>query len=91
MVGGETVSSTTYESGVFLPPPEKFEAGLQDYAGIIGLGAAAAYLQKIGWDAIHKQEVLLNAALTEGLLKFPGIHIIGPAGPCAARQHPHLL
>jgi cysteine desulfurase / selenocysteine lyase len=81
MVGGETVSSTTYETGVFLPPPEKFEAGLQDYAGIIGLGAAAVYLQKIGWDAIHKQEVQLNTALTEGLLKFPGIHIIGPQNP----------
>jgi cysteine desulfurase/selenocysteine lyase len=78
MVGGETVSSTTYESGVFLPPPEKFEAGLQDYAGIIGFGAAINYMQKIGFDAIQKQEHLLNATLTEGLRGIPGITIIGP-------------
>ena len=48
MVGGDTVSSSTYTSYQFLPLPEKFEAGLQDYAGIIGLGEAAKYLQSIG-------------------------------------------
>ena len=81
LVGGETVSSTTYEDGVFLPPPEKFEAGLQDYAGIIGLGAAVSYLQKIGFDSIQKQEHLLNAALTEGLRDTSGITLIGPQDP----------
>jgi len=81
LVGGETVSSTTYETGVFLPPPEKFEAGLQDYAGIIGLGAAINYLQKIGFDAIQNQEHLLNAALTEEMLKISGITLIGPDDP----------
>src|SRR5690606_12370603 len=49
LVGGDTVVSSTYESAEFLPPPEKFEAGLQDYAGIIGLAAALQYLQKIGF------------------------------------------
>jgi cysteine desulfurase / selenocysteine lyase len=78
LVGGETVSSTTYDTGVFLPPPEKFEAGLQDYAGIIGLGAAVNYLQKIGFDTIQKQEHLLNASLTDEMLKIPGISLIGP-------------
>jgi cysteine desulfurase/selenocysteine lyase len=81
LVGGETVSSTTYETGVFLPPPEKFEAGLQDYAGIIGLGAAVNYLQKIGFDSIQKQEHLLNTALSDEMLKIPGITLIGPNNP----------
>jgi cysteine desulfurase/selenocysteine lyase len=81
LVGGETVSSTTYETGEFLPPPEKFEAGLQDYAGIIGLGAAVNYLQKVGFDAIEKQEQFLNTALTDEMLKIPGISLIGPENP----------
>lgn len=81
LVGGETVSSSTYESGVFLPPPEKFEAGLQDYAGIIGLGAAVGYLQKVGFDSIRKQELLLNTALTDGFNDFPGFTLIGPRDP----------
>ncbi len=60
LVGGDTVASSTYDTCEFLPPPEKFEAGLQDYAGILGMGAAAKYLQDVGFDAIQKQETLLN-------------------------------
>jgi cysteine desulfurase / selenocysteine lyase len=81
MVGGDTVVTSTYENCEFLPPPEKFEAGLQDYAGIIGLGAAVEYLQKVGFDSIQKQEFLLNQAITEGLKDLPGLTLIGPADP----------
>ena len=79
LVGGDTVASSTYESAEFLPPPEKFEAGLQDYAGIIGLAAALQYLQKVGFDAIQKQELEVTRVLTAGLQGIPGLHIIGPA------------
>ncbi len=78
LVGGDTVASTTYETAEFLPPPEKFEAGLQDYAGIVGLGEAVRFIEKIGFDRITKQEQLLNSYLTEELKSLPGIHIIGP-------------
>jgi len=81
MVGGDTVASSTYESADFLPPPEKFEAGLQDYAGIIGLGVAVEYLQKIGFNAIQKQELELNQAITAGIRAIPGLKFIGPADP----------
>jgi cysteine desulfurase / selenocysteine lyase len=81
LVGGDTVSSSTYTTCEFLPPPEKFEAGLQDYAGILGLGAAAEYLQKIGFDAIQKQELLLNEAITAGIKDIPGLKLIGPPDP----------
>jgi cysteine desulfurase/selenocysteine lyase len=79
LVGGDTVASSTYTSCEFLPPPEKFEAGLQDYAGIMGLGAAVKYLQGVGFDAIQKQEALLNQAASEGIRDIQGLHIIGPA------------
>jgi cysteine desulfurase/selenocysteine lyase len=81
LVGGDTVATSTYDSAEFLPPPEKFEAGLQDYAGIIGLGAAVQYLHKIGFEAIQKQELEVTRALDEGLRSMPGLHIIGPADP----------
>lgn len=81
LVGGDTVSSSTYSSCEFLPPPEKFEAGLQDYAGIIGLGAGLEYLQKIGFEAIQRQELELNQAVSGGLSDLPGIRIIGPQDP----------
>jgi cysteine desulfurase / selenocysteine lyase len=81
LVGGDTVASSTYETCEFLPPPEKFEAGLQDYAGIMGLGAAAKYLMDVGFDAIEKQELLLNEAITAELKDFPRLKLLGPADP----------
>lgn len=81
MVGGETVSLSTYTSQDFLPPPEKFEAGLQDYAGIIGLGEAVRYLEGIGFSEIEKQELELNSYITDKLQKIPGLKIIGPQDP----------
>ncbi len=81
LVGGDTVSASTYSSCEFLPPPEKFEAGLQDYGGILGLEAAANYLQKVGFEAIRKQEALLNQTISAGIKDIPGINLIGPEDP----------
>ena len=81
LVGGDTVSNSTYTSADFLPPPEKFEAGLQDYSGIIGLGAAVDYLQKIGFSAIQKHELQLNTLISNGISDIPGLKFIGPANP----------
>lgn len=78
LAGGETVEYSTYNEHQLLPVPEKFEAGLQNYAGIIGLGQAVDYLKKIGYDNIAKQEHELNKYLTEEILKLPKIKIIGP-------------
>ena len=47
LVGGETVEYSTYQEHKFLPPPEKFEAGLQDYAGIIGLGRSEEHTSEL--------------------------------------------
>ncbi len=79
LVGGDTVASSTYDSCEFLPPPEKFEAGLQDYGGIIGLGTAVKYLQQVGLENIEKQETVLNQYLSDALKSVPGLQILGPA------------
>ena len=81
MVGGDTVEDSTYDGHEMLPAPEKFEAGLQDYAGIIGLGEAVRYVQAIGFDEIEKREYELNRYITEQLNKFPGMRILGPDDP----------
>jgi cysteine desulfurase/selenocysteine lyase len=81
IVGGDTVEKTTYENSLFLKPPAKFEAGLQNYAGIIGAGAAVDYLQNIGIDNICKHESELNRYLTKELENFDDVTIIGPQDP----------
>lgn len=78
MVGGDTVLSSTYEDYEFLPIPEKFEAGLQDYAGIIGLGEAIRYLSQFNFNDIKEHELKLNTYITKELQKIPQIKIIGP-------------
>ena len=81
LVGGETVAFSTYQDCTFLPPPEKFEAGLQDYAGIIGLGAAADYIQKVGFERIQIQEHALNTAINREMENMPRVKLIGPLDP----------
>jgi cysteine desulfurase/selenocysteine lyase len=81
LVGGDTVEYSTYEDYKMLPIPEKFEAGLQDYAGIIGLGEAVKYLSKIDFTDIKEHEYKINKYITEELQKLPQIKIIGPADP----------
>ena len=81
IVGGDTVSDTTFNAAKFLPPPEKFEAGLQNYAGIIGAGAAVDYLLKVGLSDIEKHEERLNRIITDGIKDIPGLKIIGPQDP----------
>lgn len=79
-VGGDTVSQTTYTSYTLKEVPSKFEAGLQNYAGIIGLGAAASYLQTLGMQRIERHITSLNRYLTEGLSSLP-LQIIGNHDP----------
>ena len=81
LVGGDTVQSTSYYSHTFLKPPEKFEAGLQNYPGAIGLATAAKYIKKIGKEKIENHEIELNKLITEEILKLEGIDIIGPSSP----------
>jgi len=77
-VGGSTVEDSTYDDATFSPLPERFEAGLQDYGGGIGLGAAAEYLKK-HIDDIHEHELRLNRIATDGLKEH--VDILGPEDP----------
>ena len=83
ILGGGTVSDTTYHAYELLEAPESFEAGIQNYPGQIASGAAIKYLQQIGMERIIAHENKLNVYLTEELLKryeYKGwFRIIGPA------------
>jgi cysteine desulfurase / selenocysteine lyase len=75
LLGGETVYDSTYDSYKLEKLPYKFEAGLQNYAGIVGLGAAAKFLMKIGLDNIEKHEKMLKRHID-----IEGLEIIGYSG-----------
>src|SRR3989344_299423 len=48
MVGGDTVTDSRYDGYEPEEIPARFEAGLQNYSGIIGVAEACRYLEKIG-------------------------------------------
>lgn len=81
IVGGSSVKSSTYTDVEFLPPPDKFEAGLQNYAGILGAGVAVEYLQDIGLNQIEQHNIKLNEIITNTLSNYEEISIIGPREP----------
>jgi len=81
MYGGHGVTDTSYDSYELLPGPEKFETGLQNYAGIIGTGAALEYLTSIGMDEIRAHEADLNGRMTRSLRDVPGIAVLNPIDP----------
>jgi cysteine desulfurase / selenocysteine lyase len=84
-LGGGTVHDTTYSTYNLLPGPDRFEVGVQNYAGQIAAGAALQYLEQIGLDQIQTYENQLNCFLTEQLLNRYGetgwFRILGPKDP----------
>ena len=81
--GGETVEWTTLEDHALRPPPHRFEAGLQNYAGILGAHAGLRYL--LGTDPAERRahEVALNRRLSGALAEDRRVRPIGPADPAA--------
>ncbi|GFZ98067.1 cysteine desulfurase [Elstera cyanobacteriorum] len=77
--GGDMVATVRFEATEFLDPPQRFEAGTPDIAGVIGLGAAIDYIQSLGWAWIEAHEKSLLAHGTAVLSKIPGLTLL-PAG-----------
>jgi len=79
IVGGETVKDSNLDGSFVMEDiPARFEAGLQNYPGIIGFGEALKYVEKVGIKNIHAQVVALNERATKELSIVPGVHILGP-------------
>ena len=85
LTGGEMISSVTQDGAVWAPVPEKFEAGTQDAAGIVGTAAALGYLEGIGWNALQAREQALVRTAMERMAALPYLEIIGHPDP--AQHH----
>jgi cysteine desulfurase / selenocysteine lyase len=82
--GGEMIKEVRFEKTVYNDPPQKFEAGTPNIAGVIGLGVAVDYLEAIGMDNIHLREQALLSYATNALKQIPGLRIFGEAREKAA-------
>ena len=79
--GGEMISEVYRDHTLFAEPPYKFEAGTQNVAGAIGLGAAIDYLNQIGLNNVQKHEQELVANLLPRLESMNDVTVYGPKDP----------
>ena len=78
--GGSMIEVVTMTEASYMPPPQRFEAGTQAVAQIVGLGVAAQYLDELGMENVAAHEHDLAVELLT-IADIPGVRIIGPAVP----------
>jgi cysteine desulfurase/selenocysteine lyase len=84
--GGDMIRTVSFEGTTYNTLPYKFEAGTQNIADVVGLGAAIDYIDTIGHAAIaaHEAEMLRRATAAVGAI--PRVRLIG-----AAREKASIL
>lgn len=86
LTGGSMIETVTMEGATYAPAPQRFEAGTQMISQVVGLAAAARYLDGISMSAVAAHEHRLVAAALEGLAEIPQVRIIGPTDPTERRS-----
>jgi cysteine desulfurase/selenocysteine lyase len=96
--GGDMIRTVAFEGSTWAEPPQRFEAGTPNIAGVIGLAAAIGYVRQVGLERIAAHEHVLLAQATEAVQRLPGVKLIGTAADKAAILsfvvdgiHPHDL
>ena len=98
--GGEMIGTVTEQVSTWAALPYKFEAGTQNIAGAVGLGAAIDYLTAIGMDQVEAHERVLVQTVLPQLLAIEGLTVYGPTNPAKhtgvisfnlGHLHPHDL
>ena len=56
LMGGDMIEYVYEQETTFASLPNKFEAGTQNVEGVIGLGSAIDYIEKIGYNKINEFE-----------------------------------
>ena len=78
-LGGDMIRTVTYQDATFAPPPQKFEAGTTNIAGVIGLGYAIDFLNQFDKRKVALYVKKLGDYTREKLLTIKDLSIIGNA------------
>lgn len=79
--GGGMINEVSIQESTWATGPEKFEAGTPNVEGVIGLGAAINYLNRLGMENVRAHDLELTKYTLEALAKVPGLTILGPKNP----------
>ena len=77
--GGDMILEVTTDAVTYNEPPHRFEAGTPPLMEAVGLGAAIAYVERIGRDKIHAHEESLCRYAHERLSRINSLRIYGTA------------
>jgi cysteine desulfurase/selenocysteine lyase len=78
--GGEMIRRVEIERSTYAPPPHRFEAGTPPIGPVIGMGAAAAWLATLDWQALGREEIRLTERILDGLGGMAKVRVLGPSG-----------
>ncbi|GAA3128420.1 cysteine desulfurase [Streptomyces rameus] len=78
LTGGSMIEVVTMERSTYLPPPQRFEAGVPMTAQAVGLAAAVDYLTALGMEEVKRHEDELTEQALALLSGIPGVSVIGP-------------
>lgn len=76
-LGGGTVFDVTEDDFELEEGPARFEGGTQNIAGVIGLGAAVDYLNRISLEKIEKHSKELTASLFDEMSDVENVTVYG--------------
>ena len=77
--GGDMIDTVTFAKTTFKEPPERFEAGTPNIAGVLGFAEALRYLMAMDRKGAEAHENRLRLRAEAALREIPGLRIIGEA------------
>ena len=78
LYGGDMIKEVNLNESKWNDIPWKFEAGTQNIEGVIGLGKAIDYIDKLGFDEIQKHEKEITEYALNELSKIKELKIYSP-------------
>ncbi|HSE34885.1 MAG TPA: cysteine desulfurase [Candidatus Paceibacterota bacterium] len=79
--GGDMVERVLRDRATWCVIPRRFEAGTQNIAGVLGMAAAAKYLDELGLEQVREHVRSLVARAIGALEELPGVRVVGERDP----------
>ncbi len=79
--GGDMIREVHLQESKWNEIPAKFEAGTPNIAGVVGLGAAVDYLNRIGMEWVERHDHALVAKAMKRFGEMDDVRLLGPTDP----------
>ncbi len=80
--GGSMIEDVSFQSSNYLKAPHKFEAGTPNISGVLGLGAALAFMETLDFEHVRAHEKKLTELLVSKLEAIGGFEIYSRSDTC---------